>query len=144
MPACLDAQQSDSLALRLADAVETRGWGLWAVEVPGEADFIGYVGLNPPAVAMPMGECVELAWRLARSFWRRGFASEAARAALDFGFSRLGLAEIVSYTVPRNRRSWAVMERIGMTRDPDGDFDHPALPEGHPLRRHLLYRKGRP
>ena len=148
MPSLLDAPQSDALALRIMDGIATRGWGLWAVEVPGEADFIGYVGLNDPAQPMPFqtagGQCVEMAWRLARPYWGRGYASEAARAALDFGFSQLGLAEIVAYTVPHNHRSRGVMERIGMVRDEQGDFDHPVLAEGHPLRRHVLYRQGRP
>ena len=84
--------------------------------------------------------CVEVAWRLAHEHWGLGYATEAARAALDFGFQRLRLDEIVSFTVPANQRSRAVMERIGMNRTPDDDFDHPALPEGHPLRRHVLYR----
>jgi RimJ/RimL family protein N-acetyltransferase len=104
--------------------------------------------LNEPAQPMPFqtmgGQCVEMAWRLARPYWGRGYASEAARAALDFGFSKVGLAEIVAYTVPHNHRSRGVMERIGMVRDEQGDFDHPILAEGHPLRRHVLYRKGRP
>ena len=83
---------------------------------------------------------VEKGWRLVRSAWGRGYATEAARAALAFGFERAGLEEIVSFTVPGNGPSWAVMERLGMARDPADDFDHPAIAAGHPLRRHVLYR----
>ena len=148
MPATLDASQSDAQALRIMDDMAIRHWGLWAVEVPGEADFIGYVGLNEPAQPMPFqvaGEPrVEMAWRLDRRFWGRGLASEAAGAVLDFAFDRLALPEIVAYTVPHNMRSRAVMERIGLVRDGNGDFDHPLLAPGHPLRRHVLYRKARP
>ena len=148
MPSTLDAEKSDAQALRMMDDMAVRGWGLWAVELPGAADFVGYVGLNEPAETMPFQSsrqpCVELAWRLDRRFWGRGIASEAARAALGFAFARLNLSEVVAYTVPENRRSRAVMERIGMVRDDQGDFDHPLLPEGHRLCRHVLYRKARP
>lgn len=145
MPSTLDAEKSDAQALRLMEDIAVRGWGLWAVEVPGVAPFVGYVGLNEPARPMPFqsgGEPrVELAWRLAHRHWGQGYASEAATAALDFAFSTLGLDQVVAYTVPHNRRSRAVMERVGMTRDAKDDFDHPLLDPGHPLRRHVLYRK---
>jgi len=87
--------------------------------------------------------CVEIGWRLAREYWGRGYATEAARAALDFGFSRLGLEEIVSFTVPANLRSRSVMERLEMTHSPDDDFENPRIPQGHVLRHHVLYRKAR-
>ncbi len=87
--------------------------------------------------------CVEIGWRLAHEYWGRGYATEAARAALDFGFHRLELKEIVSFTVPANRRSRSVMERIGMTHSPNDDFEHPLLPHGHPLRHHVIYRMAR-
>lgn len=148
MPSTLTAAQSDAQGMRIMDAIATRGWGLWAVEVPGVAPFIGYVGLNEPAQPMPFqsgGEPgVELAWRLSRRHWGHGYASEAARAALDFAFEALRLDQVVAYTVPHNGRSRAVMERIGMIRDDGADFDHPILAEGHPLRRHVLYRKFHP
>jgi RimJ/RimL family protein N-acetyltransferase len=102
------------------------------------------VGLTVPDFKAHFTPCVEIGWRLAHEHWGRGYATEAALAALDFGFQRLGLAEIVSFTVPANRRSRGVMERIGMTRTPADDFDHPYLPDGHPLRRHVLYRATRP
>ena len=103
-------------------------------------DFIGYVGLNIPTFEAAFTPCVEIGWRLAAGHWGKGYATEAARAVLDYGFGSLGLKEIVSFTVPANVRSQAVMQRIGMTRDPAGDFNHPHIPQGHPLRRHVLYR----
>jgi RimJ/RimL family protein N-acetyltransferase len=118
----------------------TSGYGLWAVEAPGEAEFIGYVGLALATFEARFTPAVEVGWRLARDYWGRGFATEAARAAVADGFDRVGLEEIVSFTVPANERSWRVMDRLGMTHDPADDFDHPRLPVGHHLRRHVLYR----
>ena len=140
MPALLDRRDSDALATRIREQFEQRGFGLWAVEVPGEAPFIGYVGLSVPRFTAHFTPCVEIGWRLARPHWDRGYATEAARATLAFGFENVGLQEIVSFTVPANVRSIAVMQRIGMTHDPADDFDHPSLPVGHSLRRHVLYR----
>ncbi|MBC7905177.1 MAG: GNAT family N-acetyltransferase [Rhodospirillaceae bacterium] len=141
-PATLSAAESDALAHQLMAAFAKSGWGMWAVELPGQAPFIGTVGLKVPAVPLPCSPCVEVAWRLDRDHWGKGLATEAAQAVLDYGFSQLGLAEIVSFTALPNVRSKAVMERLGM--QPDGEFDHPALPEGHWLRRHALYRKKAP
>ena len=106
------------------------------------ADFVGFVGLAVPGFQAPFTPCVEIGWRLAVEHWGHGYATEAARAALDCGFQRLGLEEIVAFTVPANRRSRRVMERLGMTWSAADDFDHPRLPPGHPLRRHVLYRVG--
>ena len=142
-PKLLDRAESDAVAVRIRENFDRRGFGLWAVEVPGVADFIGFVGLSVPHFEAHFTPCVEIGWRLARDHWGFGFASEAARAAVDFGFSQLELDQIVSFTVPANKRSRAVMERIGMTRTPVDDFDHPSLPDGHPLRRHVLYRLSR-
>lgn len=114
-------------------------FGQWVVEIPGEASFIGVVGLNKISYQAHFTPAVEIAWRLARAHWGRGYAIEAARASLDYGFDRLGLGEIVATTVPANQRSRRVMERLGMTRNPADDFDVPHLPEG-PLKRHVLYR----
>ena len=116
------------------------GFCQWAVEVPGEASLIGAIGLNWVSHRTAFTPAVEVGWRLARSYWGQGYAFEAAQGVIDDGFGRLGLDEIVAYTVPANRRSWGLMERLGMSRDPSEDFDHPACPEGHPLRRHVLYR----
>jgi RimJ/RimL family protein N-acetyltransferase len=140
LPAPLTRDQSDALAARIEAHFVRHGFGLWAVEVPGAAPFIGFVGLSVPTFEAHFTPCVEVGWRLAPSFWRQGYATEAARASLALGFGVLGLAEIVSFTVPANRPSRRVMEKIGMTHDPADDFDHPALPAGHPLRRHVLYR----
>ncbi len=120
-------------------AFEARGWANWAVETKDSAEFIGFVGLTVPARVFSFSPCVEIGWRLAQRFWGRGYATEAALAALALGFDRLRLAEIVSFTSLVNTPSRAVMQRIGL-RDTGQDFDHPALPEGSPLRRHCLYR----
>lgn len=136
----MSRERSDDFLDRIERHWEEHGWGLWAVEVPGEASFVGYVGLWPAAYIAP--GMVEVGWRLAREHWRHGYATEAARDALGFGFTEVGLAEIVSFTVPQNVRSRRVMERIGLVRDPSGDFDHPRVdPVTHPqLVRHVFYR----
>jgi RimJ/RimL family protein N-acetyltransferase len=123
-----------------------RGYGLFVVELPGEAPFIGVVGLSDLHHLAPAAPAIEAAWRLARPYWGKGYAFEAARAAIEDGFYRLGLDEIIAITVVANQRSRRVMERLGMTRETaeDFDFEHPRLPEGHPLRRHVLYRLRRP
>ena len=118
---------------------DEHGFGQWVVELLGAASFIGVVGLGVVSYEAPFTPAVEVAWRLARFYWGHGYATEAATAALDYGFNELGLSEIVAVTVPANWRSRRVMERLGMTRVPEDDFDHPRLPEG-PLRRHVLYR----
>ena len=142
-PATLTREESDRLADRIQDDLRREGFGLWAVEVPGEAPFIGFVGLSRPRFEAHFTPCVEVGWRLAHAHHGKGYASEGARLAVAFGFEACGLAEIVSFTPPENVASWRVMEKIGMTHDPSDDFDHPALPEGHRLRRHLLYRLDR-
>ncbi len=129
---------------RIEAGFERHGFGLWAVEVLGVAEFVGYVGLSTPGYETAFTPCVEIGWRLASAHWGKGYATEAARAALAYGFETLGLREIVSFTVPANIRSRAVMERLGMQRDPTEDFDHPLLSEGHPLRRHILFRLAAP
>jgi RimJ/RimL family protein N-acetyltransferase len=139
-PSTLDRAQSDAFADRSEAGLRDRGWGLWAVEAPGVADFIGIVGLNEARFDAPFTPAVEVMWRLARAHWGRGYATEAARAAVAAGFGQVDLEEIVSFTIPANRRSRAVMERLGMHRDPGDDFDHPGIPAGHPMRRHVLYR----
>lgn len=142
-PSVLSREESDALVDRIEQHFQDHGFGLWAVEVPGVAPFIGYVGLSVPRFEARFTPCVEIGWRLAREHWGHGYATEGARAALDFGFQMLGLNEIVSFTVPGNVRSCRVMVRLGMTRNPDDDFDHPSLPKRHSLRRHVLYRISR-
>lgn len=139
-PKTLERTESDALAARIKRGLDSRGYGLWAVEVPGRAPFIGFVGLSVPGFEAHFTPCVEIGWRLAREHWGLGYATEAARAARDHGFGTLGLDEIVSFTVPANVPSRQVMHRIGMSHDAADDFDHPSLPVGHPLRRHVLYR----
>jgi len=117
-----------------------RGFGFWAIEVPGEAEFAGFTGLAVPRFTSHFTPCVEIGWRIAHEHWGRGYAPEAARAALAHGFEGLGLDEIVSFTAVANLRSRRVMEKLGMSRDPADDFEHPSLAPGHPLRRHVLYR----
>ncbi len=143
-PSVLERASSDALAERIGGHFDRHGYGLWAVEVPDVAAFIGFIGLAIPRFTAPFTPCVEVGWRLARRYWGQGYATEGARAAVAFGFAEAGLEEIVSFTVPANRRSLAVMERLGMTSEPHEDFDHPVLPAGHPLRRHRLYRLARP
>jgi ribosomal-protein-alanine N-acetyltransferase len=139
-PTTLTRATSDRLVdLTMAGWAEN-GFGLWALERAEDGLFLGFTGLSRPSFEAHFTPAVEVGWRLARRAWGHGFATEAARAALAFGFETLGLEEIVSFTVPANVRSRAVMERIGMDHDPADDFDHPKLPEGHPLRRHVLYR----
>ncbi len=140
LPGPLSRAESDAVADRIAAHFAEHGFGLWAVEIPGVASFAGFIGLARPRFTAPFTPCVEIGWRLAAEHWGRGYATEGARAALAFGLERLGLAEIVSLTVPENQRSRRVMEKLGLTRDPAEDFDHPLLPEGHLLRRHVLYR----
>jgi RimJ/RimL family protein N-acetyltransferase len=140
MPALLTRAESDAMAGRIARSFDERGLGLWALEVPGVAAFIGYAGLSIPAFDAPFTPCVEVGWRLAHAHWGAGYAGEAARRAIADGFDRLKLDEIVSFTVLANHRSWRLMERLGMRRAPADDFDHPRLPAGHRLARHVLYR----
>jgi len=140
--ATLGRAESDAMADRCRQSIATLGWGLWAVERKDDGAFIGFVGLNEPAAALPFSPCVEIGWRLARAAWGQGYASEAAREALRVGFEQLRLDEIVSFTALGNRRSRAVMERLGMREDGQA-FEHPSVPEGHPLRPHCLYRLSR-
>ncbi|WP_349358741.1 GNAT family N-acetyltransferase [Stappia sp.] len=139
-PAVLDRAHSDALLTRARQREAERGICFRPAVEKGQGRVIGFVGLNVPEPEMPFGPCVEIGWRLARSAWGHGYASEGARAWLRFGFETLGLTEIVSFTTVENRNSRRVMERLGMRHDPHDDFDHPALETGHPLRRHVLYR----
>jgi RimJ/RimL family protein N-acetyltransferase len=132
--------ESDAMIDRFSAEMTREGWGFWAVEVAGGAPFIGMVGLHRMSATMPIAPGTEIGWRLHPDHWSSGYATEAAKASLDYGFSEGGLSEIVAFTTTVNARSQAVMQRIGMVRDVDGDFDHPLLPEGSPLRRHVLYR----
>jgi RimJ/RimL family protein N-acetyltransferase len=138
-PSTQDRAASDRSIDTWTAEIEQRGWSNWAVELVASGAFVGFIGLSVPRRALPFMPCVELGYRLARPYWGRGLASEGARAALEFGFTSVGLEEIVSFTALLNLPSQAVMRRVGMI-DTHQDFDHPALPEGSPLRRHCLYK----
>ncbi|MEU9735077.1 GNAT family N-acetyltransferase [Streptomyces sp. NPDC048002] len=137
-PELLTRERSDASAARSEADLERRGWGWWALEVRDSGEFIGFAGLDPVDEGMPFTG-VEAGWRLARSAWGHGYASEAGRAVVSFGLGHLGLTEVLAVTAAANLRSRAVMRRIGMTRDPADDFDDPEVPEG-PLRPSVLYR----
>jgi RimJ/RimL family protein N-acetyltransferase len=138
-PNLLARAASDAIVDRIQSRIAERGWGFWAVESKLDRQFIGFVGLNIPAVELPFSPCVEVGWRLACEYWGKGYATEAAKGALATGFDRLNLPEIVAFTATTNRRSRAVMERLGMECDA-ATFEHPSLDVGHPLRAHYLYR----
>jgi RimJ/RimL family protein N-acetyltransferase len=143
-PGPLHPDDSDALLRRIAGELDERGWGLWALEERAGGPVLGFTGLAPVFFEAPFTPAVEIGWRLRRSHWGRGLASEAARAALAFAFGELALDEVVAFTTVGNERSRAVMRRLGMTRDAADDFEHPRLPEGDPLRPHVLYRVRRP
>jgi len=137
-PSVLTREESDRLVHgRFQTHFERHGYGPWAVEVPGVTPFAGYVGLVEHTFEASFTPCVEVGWRLAFCHWGHGYATEGARAALTYGFDVAGLETIVSFTALTNARSIAVMERLGMTRV--GEFEHPRVPHGHPLRQHVLY-----
>ncbi|HEY8481811.1 MAG TPA: GNAT family N-acetyltransferase [Spirillospora sp.] len=138
-PAPLTRAESDALIARFEARFEEDGFGFWALETLGTGEFIGFTGLSVVRFTAPFTPAVEIGWRLARSAWGRGYATEAARRALRFAFDA-GVGEVVAFTAVANTRSRAVMERIGMTRDPADDFDHPLVADGHHLKRHVLYR----
>jgi RimJ/RimL family protein N-acetyltransferase len=142
LPKRLSREESDAMIARMEAHFSKHGFGSWAVEIKATGEFIGFTGLSRPAFEAHFTPCVEVGWRLARAHWGHGFATEAARSALAFGFES-GLEEIVSFTVPANERSIGVMERLKMKRDPKDDFEHPKFSRGHALRLHVLYRMKR-
>ncbi|WP_326573556.1 GNAT family N-acetyltransferase [Streptomyces sp. NBC_00487] len=137
-PGVLTSEQSAASTASFQADLDRRGWGWWAVEVRATGEFIGFAGLDPVDEGMPFSG-VEAGWRLARTAWGHGYATEAARAVVHFGFDHLRLPEILAVTTATNLRSRAVMRRLGMTRDPADDFDDPTVPEG-PLRRNVVFR----
>jgi ribosomal-protein-alanine N-acetyltransferase len=142
-PSVLGREASDELAARAQADLAGRGFGLWAVEVVRSGAFAGFVGLAETRFEAPFTPATEVGWRLARPHWAHGYATEAAGAVVAFGFAELALEQVVSFTAVANLRSRRVMERLGMTRDPDDDFDHPLVADPS-LRRHVLYRLPRP
>ena len=140
----LTRAQSDAGIDRIEQSFDERGFGLWAVDLKGPSRCIGFLGLSVPRFDTHFTPCVEIGWRLDRACWGLGYAPEGARAVLAFAFDELGLDEVVSFTTSGNDKSRRVMDKIGLTHDPADDFDHPNLPEGNPLRPHVLYRGRRP
>lgn len=139
----LTREESDRLVDRIEARFEADGIGQWAVERREDGRFLGFTGLAPASFEASFTPTIEVGWRFARSAWGHGYATEAGRAALHYGFQVRGLETILSWTSVLNLPSIAVMERLGMHHDPADDFDHPLVPEGHPLRRHALYRLDR-
>lgn len=142
-PTTLTPDETAASVARITQHFTDRDFGLWAVEIPNESPFIGFVGLQVPSFEAHFTPCVEIGWRLAKRYWRKGYATEAARASLRFGFEELGLEEIVAMTVPANTPSRGVMEKLDMTHSAEDDFQFPLLPEGHSLKAHVLYRMSR-
>ncbi len=140
-PAPLSRAESDALVDRAEAHFAAHGFGLWAAELRATGQLAGYIGLVVPNFEAHFTPAVEIGWRLDSALWNQGLATEGAREVLRYAFEELRLPEVVSFTVPGNLASRRVMEKIGLALDPAGDFDHPRLPEGHPLRRHVLYRK---
>ncbi len=137
-PAVWNRAQSDAFAQQVMQLIDERGWGFWAVEERASGRFIGFVGLHVPSNNLPFSPCVEIGWRLAKSYWSLGYATEAAQTAIVFGFQQLHLKDLVAFTAITNLKSRAVMERLGMR--PDTEFDHPQVSLESGLRRHVLYR----
>ncbi len=148
-PSLFTREQTQAGLERNASFITGHGYGFWALEVIGGAPFIGFCGIKDVPFAAPFTPAIEIGWRLARAHWGNGYATEAARAAAAYGFDTLQLAEIVAFLLPANRASAAVCDRLGMQRDPSGDFDHPSFTAdqvsvgGFPQRRHILYRLSR-
>lgn len=139
----INAQASATLQQKIMALISENGWGFWALELKETQQFIGFTGLNRPGAELPFAPCVEVGWRLAYAHWGQGYATEAAQAALAFGFNHLELKEIVAFTALSNLPSQAVMHRLGMQREPL-NFMHPKVPAGHPLQAHCLYRISQP
>ena len=140
MPSLLSRDESDALIDHIEFQFRERGFGLCAAELRQDHSFVGFIGLAVPGFQAIFGPCVEIGWRLSAEYWGQGLATEGAQAIVRCAFGNLGLKDLVSFTVPGNWRSRRVMKKLGMSRNPADDFDHPNLPQGHPLRRHVLYR----
>ncbi|MGX5172509.1 GNAT family N-acetyltransferase [Aliikangiella sp. IMCC44653] len=138
-PKLLSTQESNEMGRKILSLISERGWGFWALEIPNKQKFIGFAGLHTPKGNMPFSPCVEVGWRLAKQYWGKGYATEAAREALKFAFINLNLKEVVSFTTQANNRSKAVMEKIGMI-DSKQNFMHPGIDLSHPQCEHVLYK----
>lgn len=138
-PRVLTKEESDAMAGKIMAKIEKNGWGFWAVEHKADKNFIGFVGLNEPDYELPVKPCIEIGWRLAKAYWGKGYATEAAKACLAFAFDNLKLNEVYAFASVGNERSWKVMQRIGM-KNSGSNFNHPIIPEGHTLSEHVLYK----
>ncbi len=143
-PEPLTTDQSNAAAERIEKHFADNGFGFWAVQIKDHTPFIGFIGLAIPRFESHFTPCVEIGWRLSASFWGNGYATEGASAAMEFAFKHLALKQIVSTTTVGNVRSRRVMEKLGMIYSPMDDFDHPLVAKGHPLQRHVLYRRDAP
>ena len=141
-PKTLSQEESADSYRRITDFIQQKGFGLFAAEEKGSEEYMGFIGFNQPTFSSYFTPCIEIGWRLDRRFWNRGFATEGAKACLAYGFSSLDFKEVVSFTSTINKKSINVMKKIGMAFD--GEFEHPNVEEGHPLRKHILYRISRP
>lgn len=138
-PCILNNEESNAMTKKITSLLSQRGWGFWAVELVSDKSFIGFVGLHEPTYQLPVTPCVEIGWRLAAKYWGQGYATEAANASLKLAFEKLALPEVYSFTSVANGKSRAVMERLKMVNTRN-NFEHPILPENHPLREHVLYK----
>ncbi|KQS04742.1 GCN5 family acetyltransferase [Sphingomonas sp. Leaf357] len=139
-----DDAAHDAMVARMDGYLADFGYTFWTVERRADGAILGVCGLKPGAPDTPIADAVEIGWRFARPHWGQGYAREAAQASLDWAWANLDCAQVVAITVQRNSASWGLMERLGMTRVRDGDFDHPLVPDDSPLKRHILYRIDRP
>ena len=138
-PKTLNRTESNKMFKRLKLLIVKQGWGFWAVELFDNNEFIGFVGLNKPTYDLPFSPCVEIGWRLSEKYWGKGYATEAAQGALEFGFTKLGLTEIVSFASVLNTKSIKVMKKLNMSNSEEY-FNHPMIHKGSPLRKHCLYK----
>lgn len=136
-PQLLSREESDTFATHIMQLIEKRGWGLWALELKDEKTFVGFTGLHESWSGLPFPQEIEIGWRLAKPFWGRGLACEAAKRVLQYGFEELNLHKIISFTSVINLRSQRLMARIGL-QDTGRNFAHPKVPVG-PLREHVLF-----
>jgi RimJ/RimL family protein N-acetyltransferase len=139
-----DRAESDAGIARQHAAQAELGFCFWAIERKEDGAFLGFCGLRPSVPDSPIADDIEIGWRLGSLYWGQGYAHEAARASLDWAWANLDVPRIVSITVSANRRSWKLMQRLGMDRRPDLDFLHPTLADDDPLRPHIAYVAERP
>lgn len=138
-PNVLSTVESNAMADRIESLFTAKGWGFWAVEHINDQRFIGFVGLHEPNYKLPVTPCVEIGWRLAKEYWGYGYATEAASACLAVAFETLDLPQVYSFASVTNKKSQAVMQRLGMVNT-QINFEHPMIPDNHPLREHVLYK----